>query len=140
MASIRNIAYRSLTGFMAVWLSGFLFLFCCPNAQGMAEKANSCPMAKSHSDCDKAKKAEASGRSIEAPAPICTNCTFLPVVFDKSRKVELANNQLAVPATELVVRRASFAIVWTKVIPSAPLAGRIPDRHGTYLRNRVFRI
>src|SRR4051794_21795082 len=51
---VRNAIHKSLVAIMTVWLSGFVFLFCC-HAQ-MAE--NICPLMRLGAHCDKSQKAK----------------------------------------------------------------------------------
>ena len=139
MANIRNVAKRVLAGFMALWLSGFVFLFCCQNKAAAADM-EFCPLAKA-GHCDKGKPVDPSVANVDWPQPPCADCcAFLPVVFDKSRKIEPVQKQLAIkplPAIEVVrfipaARHGSgFAVV---------TVGLIRDKGSTYLRNSVFRL
>ena len=140
MASARHILRNSLAGFMAVWLSGVLFLFCCPEMKAAVE-ADSCPLMKMSSHCDHAAKQETANDSVEGVKPACFECcAFLPVVFDKSRKIDVVQKQIMAPAEELVVKKFEFpGIRFTAPGPTA-FEPWVPDRHAAYLMNGVFRI
>ena len=137
---VRNTIHRSLAGFLAVWLSGVLFLFCCPSSKAAVATADSCPLAKVRSHCDKAKKSDPAFPSAEAPAPVCTNCAFLPVIFDKSRKVDVVQKQLAAPVRDAVVPARDLTVSSPKKLLSSEYKTYIPDRHATHLMHCVFRI
>jgi hypothetical protein len=140
MASMRNILQRSTAGFMAVWLSGAVFLLCCPEMKAAAP-ADSCPLAKMSSHCDHAAKQETGNDSVEGVRPACFECcAFLPIVFDKSRKIDVVQKQIVAPSQELVVKRFEFPLVSVKRLPPVIVQRNVPDRHGTYLVNGVFRI
>ena len=85
---IKKYLHRSLAGVMAVWLSGVVFLLCCQTTAAAMPDGDSCPMAKMSSHCDKMKQQNADSAVFEAPPVNCLNCGFLPVVFDKTRKIE----------------------------------------------------
>ena len=142
MASVRNILHRSLAGFMAVWLSGFLFLFCCPEMKAAVEETESCPLMKmSASHCDKAAKQDTGNDSIEGSRPACFECcAFLPVVFDKSRKIDVVEKQITEPPQEVAAANFTFPVLHTHTTIATAFSQRVPDRHGTYLVNGVFRI
>jgi len=142
MATVRNVLHRSLAGFMVVWLSGVVFLFCCPEMKAAAPEADSCPLMKmSSSHCDKAAKQQPAGDTIEGVRPACFDCcAFLPVVFDKSRKIDVVQKQIAAPVEKVVATKFDFPVTRTASFLAAAFKQRIPDRHGTYLVNGVFRI
>ena len=56
MANFRKNLHRTLTGFMAIWLSGVVFLLCCHVQNVNAAEMGSCPLAKLGIHCDKAEK------------------------------------------------------------------------------------
>lgn len=132
---------RVVAGFMALWLSGFVFLFCCQNMKAAEMEAESCPLMKMSSHCDRASQQEAATDSLAGSRPACVECcAFLPVVFDKSRKVDLVQKQIAPPADKPAPEPFRVPVSATPSTPELSFADRVPDRHGTYLVNRVFRI
>lgn len=132
--------HKALTGFMAVWLSGVVFLLCCQTMNAKALAAESCPLAKKSDHCDKAKKAEQNAPVIEFKGGSSVECcSFLHAVFDKARKVEQNQKQIAITSKVLPFRfepprPASISPTF------AASRSRVPDRHGTFIRNCVFRI
>lgn len=138
--TVKKIAQRSLAGFMALWLSGVVFLLCCQTMNANAMAAESCPLAKLSEHCDKAKKAT------EITSVVGLNqensvdcCAFLPAVFDKARKIEQTQKQMAITPKSIAVR---FKLQRpSNSSPTFPaFQSRVPDRHGTFIKNCVFRI
>lgn len=136
---IKRMMQRSAAGFMAVWLSGFVFLFCCQNMRAAAE-AEFCPMAKM-GHCDHAQKADPNAASFEKTQPVCVDCcAFLPAVFDKTRKVEPAQKHLA-QATLPKIAIAFNAPVVEHIPTIAALSNEfVANGRSTHLRHCVFRI
>lgn len=99
-----------MSGFMAIWLTGLVFVFCC----GMMEAPASveiCPLAKAGSHCNKMKSesdsphfsGETNGFSFDC-------CAFLPALFDKVRKLEKYQETAQVPdKLKIDAPRFSFA-------------------------------
>ncbi len=141
MATFRKILHRSLAGFMAAWLSGIVFLFCCPDMKAAVE-ADSCPLMKmSSSHCDKAATQKNTNDAIEGIKPACFDCcAFLPVVFDKSRKIDVVQKQIVTPSEKVVASKFDFPVISAASFFAAAFKQRVPDRRGTYLVNGVFRI
>ena len=77
-----------ISGLLAVWLSGFVLLFCCGAMQTTA--ANEiCPLAKAGNHCDKTKsKSNSPTFSSESDNQNFDCCAFLPALFEKTRKLE----------------------------------------------------
>lgn len=141
MRTKRNILQRSLAGFMAVWLSGVVFLFCCPQVKAAAEEADSCPLIKMGSHCDKAAGQNSSNNSIERTTTPCFECcAFLPLVFDKSRKIDTVQKQVLVSVEVVVASKFEFAKISARPVPSSRFITRIADRGESYLVHRSFRI
>ena len=131
---IRKIAHRSVAGVMAIWLSGIVLVFCCDVRGGQASHG-SCPLAKMSHHCDKAKQASTSAFAFDGMG----RCELLPAVFDKSRKVEQIEKQsAATPA--LAVVRFSLPLVRHVSVSPIPTLVYVPDRQGSFIRNRVLRI
>ncbi len=124
---------------MAVWLSGFVFLFCCQPIDAKPA-ADSCPLKKMGVHCDMAEKQNTASDVVDRSTEPCVDCcAFLPIVFDKTRKIEQNQKQIAVVPEALtrrpaIIRPANFS----HSLPA--IRSRVSNRHGTYLRNCVFRI
>jgi len=134
---LKRIAHKTLAGFMAVWLSGVVFLLCCQQMNGAGTDAESCPLAKMSAHCDKAGPGFSFAESTDETAMDC--CGFLPAVFDKARKVEQTQKQFAVAQ-----KPAALKFTLPPVSQNSPTItafySRIPDRQTTFVKNCVFRI
>lgn len=135
-----KIVHKALTGFMAVWLSGVVFLLCCQTMNAKAMAADSCPLAKKSEHCNKAKKADQKGPVIEFKRESRVECcSFLQAVFDKARKVEQGQEQVAIAPKVSPVR--FVPPIRKSILPTFTATHtRVQDRHGTFKRNCVFRI
>lgn len=137
--SIKKYIRISLAGFMSVWLSGVVFLFCCQGTAAAAVDSDHCPMAKMSSNCDKAKQQNSKADFVESTVPACVDCcAFLPAVFDKTRKVEPAQEQMAPTAKVAAILFDPPTITVAAFVSQtfqqpAKLAAKI------YIQNCVFR-
>ena len=135
-----KIVHKALTGFMAVWLSGVVFLLCCQTMNAKAMAADSCPLAKKSEHCNKAKKADQKSPVFEFKGESRVECcSFLQAVFDKARKIEQGQEQVAITPKVSPVRFAPPTPA--SILPTfTTLHSHVQDRHGTFKRNCVFRI
>ena len=137
---LNKFIHKALTGFMAVWLSGVLFLLCCQTMNAKAIAADSCPLAKKSDHCDKAKKANQNAPVIEFKGGSRVECcSFLHAVFDKARKIEQSQKQIAV-TTKVVPFRFAPPRPANNSRTITTFHSRFSDRRGTFIRNCVFRI
>jgi len=109
MKHFRKVSHRSLAGFLMVWLSGVVFLFCCEMPTEAAE-GDFCPLSKAESHCDKTADEYTLLAVSERSNSAFDCCGFLPVVFDKTRKLEPKQNSDLVTSDINVVLR-HFTIV-----------------------------
>jgi len=134
---IRIIAHRSMAAFMAVWLSGVVFLLCCPSMAAASPKA-ACPLAAASDHCKRSAKKDSDVVSRQGlAATFC--CEFLPAVFDKSRKIERAERVSAAVSKPVSIRRLEVAVV-VKSSGFIQYSSPLIDQHEIFLRNRVLRI
>ena len=92
---LKTYVRLGLAGFLAVWLSGVAFLICCPTVAANPDEAF-CPLAKMGGHCNKAKNEGSPSLKSEYTNDCgLGGCAYLPIVFDKSRKVEKAKKQTA---------------------------------------------
>jgi len=135
-----KITQRTVAAFMALWLSGFVFLFCCGPTKAALEETKSCPLAKQAHHCDTANDQNKSSDTVSRAQGVCVDCCgFLPAVFDKARKVD--QPQPPVTAPERVV-------VATRLLTPRPLRStteftystRLSDKSRTFISTQVFRI
>ncbi len=134
----RSTTHRALAGFMAMWLSGVLFLICCANMGARAAEPEFCPLAKKSAHCDKAKSDDgvpSVTTPISETSMYC--CGFLSAVFDKSRKVEQSQN-MALLAEEPVEPRQIRAPALDHSPLLAAYHPRLPNFQKTFIQNCVF--
>jgi len=138
-ARLRKITHKTLSAYLAVWLSGVVFLFCCDEINGES-KADSCPLAKMSAHCDKAEKDKASqviASQTTEQGMDC--CAFIPVLFDKTRTVE-RNQQPSAAAPSLVVEVPRLVLIPSDFAPAKAYRSIALLRNDTFLKNRTFRI
>jgi len=132
-----HIFRTTLTAFMAVWLSGFVFLLIC--GRGPDTAVEFCPLAKAGIHCDKAEKqrnAEKVEKQTGDQGVDC--CAFIPAFFDKTRTVE--SHQIAPPVVSSPVSQPVAVIVRTNFVPAFHPPPFVPLRNDTFLINRSFRL
>lgn len=136
----KKMTRTTLAGFMAVWLSGVVFLFCCGTMDAMAADSDICPLAKMSADCDKAEKAGANAAIVVSSDESSVGCcAFLPAVFDKSRKVERDQKQIALASTSVVIEPQLPKVAAPHRIPTT-FRPHIPDRQRSFVKNCAFLI
>src|SRR4051812_44507554 len=102
----RNITQQTVAAFMALWLSGFVFLFCCGPTKAAVEETKSCPLAKQAHHCDTANQQNEVSDTVSRAQGVCVDCCgFLPAVFDKARKVDQPQPSITAPERVLVAAR-----------------------------------
>ena len=139
--SLKKYIRISLAGFMSVWLSGVVFLFCCEKINGKTSEVEFCPLAKmSSDDCPMAKEQNADAEVVETAQEDCVGCcAFLPVVFDKTRKIEQNQKQIATPANVVAVQFNPPGTVNFSPKPFV-IYSRINYQNDLLVKNCVFRI
>lgn len=129
---------KTLAGFMVIWLSGFLFLFCCDMPEMQAKEF--CPLGKAKSHCDKAKAENASPLVSKETADHGLDCCgFMPAVFDKTRKVE-KNRQPAQPVDKVKVDLPKFVFIKNDFGASAKYRPQEFSQNKIFIKNCIFRI
>jgi hypothetical protein len=99
-----------------------------------------CPLAKMGGHCDKANDEQALSWNTEATDDCgVKGCAYLPIVFDKSRKIE-KTQKYAVPASTVVL--ANFAPpTASRILSSAAVSyDRISYDNRILSRNCILRI
>lgn len=140
ISQFRTISHKTLAAFMTVWLSGVVFLFCCQEMNAAPTEAEFCPLAKVKAHCDKAAPASANvSFAATADAKTIDCCGFLPAMFDKARKIEQAQKQIALKAKPVPLKFALPFFANTPLEVSA-FYSRMPDKQTTFIQNCVFRI
>jgi len=131
---------RIISGSLIIWLSGVVFLFCCGMPKTQASNAESCPLAKTH-HCSKQSNAETISDfvSIEREPQSLECCKFLPLVFDKARKIEKIQ-KFEKARTIVKVFQPVFSIGNRQLPASKKIHSVFVNRENTHLINCVFRI
>jgi hypothetical protein len=138
---MKTIAYKAGAGFMALWLSGVVFILCCHLQNGYVAKRDSCPLVKLGAHCDKgqekAKQPEIITRQSDDQGMDC--CAFIPAFFDKTRTND--NHQQVAVAPPAAIPAPSITVI-TRHDYAPPRAYRSPSilKNDTFLKNRTFRI
>src|SRR5437763_16653697 len=85
----RQIIRKSVAAFMAVWLSGFVFIFCCYANSTASHMTEFCPMHTASHHCDGGMEQNDASTAVGRAEAVCFDCCgYLPAVFDKARKVD----------------------------------------------------
>lgn len=133
---------RLTAGFLTVWMSGIVFLFCCqiPGVEAADLEAESCPLAKTHDSCNKSSnKNESQFVSIEKEHLNLECCRFLPAVFDKARKIEKLQ-ETGQSASNIKISILKSLFVKQEFAQPKVFRSLILNRENTRLKNCVFRI
>lgn len=139
MKHFRKISHKSLAGFLMIWLSGIVFLFCCEMAAAQSLESEFCPLSKTQSHCDKAADNNLNTLS-DQPAGSSTGCcAFLPAVFDKTRKIEKAQ-QPVMADYKLFVNRPRFILANDNREIPANYRATVLSQNNLHIRNCILRI
>ena len=140
MKQFKKYSRKGLAGFMSIWLSGIALLFFC-QLPARANGVDSCPLARvSKGHCDHAGSAEKSKSESfsQSTAQAFDCCSFIPAVFDKTRKIDrhphpAGIGEKTVPL-RLKIRPARRS--WPKSVQASnlPAPGRI------FIKNHALRI
>jgi hypothetical protein len=138
----RHILQKTVAGLMAAWLSGFVFLFCCGDTAKAAEMGEFCPMAKpAQHHCDTATQQNEDADTVSRAKGVCIDCcAFLPVVFDKARKVDQPQQPLVAPERVAMVARQVTPRLHRRTGVIDDYRARLPDKSRTFISTQVFRI
>ena len=139
MQQTKHIIRKTVAGFMGLWLSGFVFVFCCYANSAVTMMTESCPMHMASQHCDGVMGQNDTSDTVDRIEAVCFDCCgYLPAVFDKARKVD---------RTAPVTAPERVAVVARLITPRpirAPLApayrARLADKSRTFISTQVFRI
>jgi hypothetical protein len=135
----KHAAHRFFAGFMAIWLSGAVFLLCCERMNAAPDDAEFCPLAKMSAHCDKGRKADPFRPRISTGLESADCCAFLPAIFDKTRKVEQVQKQIA--AAPAVLAAPGFRLATKVTAPTfTSFSPRIEAHQKLFIQNCAFRI
>jgi hypothetical protein len=129
-----------ISGSLIIWLSGIVFLFCCEMPKAQASNAESCPLAKKN-HCSKQSDVETiSGfASFQPERQTIDCCRFLPLVFDKARKIEKIQ-KAETAQTVVKVFQPAFSTANHSFPAPRNIHSVVINRENTHLKNCVFRI
>ena len=136
---LKQFTTRSLAGFMAFWLTGVAFLFCCEKINAATTGAEFCPLAKISAHCDKASKADAGNAAVSDGGHRVECCEFLPALFNKARKLEQVQKHSLPAPVELIVPRPRVAAI-NHTPPVLTIYPRIGGGQKLFIQHCVFRI
>ncbi len=137
---LKTIMHQTLAGFMAIWLSGVIFLLCCHVQNTIAAGMDSCPLVKLGAHCDKAEKEKDSEKVTNQSSDTGMDCcAFIPVLFDKTRTRD-GNQQIAVMAPSTTVVKPRLVTIRTNFAPAYSHLSTVLTKNDTFLKNRTFRI
>lgn len=135
----RHTFRKTVAGFMALWLSGFVFVFCCYANSTVKMMTESRPMHTASHHCDGMMRQNDESRTVGRVEGICFDCCgYLPAVFDKARKVD---QHASVTAPERVA--VTPRLVTPRPLRAAPATAyraRLADKSRTFISTQVFRI
>jgi hypothetical protein len=137
--SQRNIK-QTVAGSLIIWLSGIVFLFCCEMPKAQASNVESCPLAKTN-HCSK----QSDVKTVSGFASLQTNqqsfdcCKFLPLVFDKARKIEKIQ-KAETAQTFIKVFQPLFSAVNRQFHAPQNFHSVVINQENIHLKNCVFRI
>jgi hypothetical protein len=130
---------RLIAAGLTLWLSGFVLLFHC---QIRAEAVtDSCPLKAVSPHCRKKAAAEESAAHVQRQVPLTADCcAFLPIVFDKARKLESPQKITSAEPPRTTVPPIFGQTVLVRNVTPQTYAARLPDKQSSFIVNRVFRI
>jgi hypothetical protein len=129
---------KIISSLLVVWLSGFVFLFCCGTMEVKAQ-TESCPLAKAKRHCDKAETGNSAFSLKQTSGEAFGCCGFLPAVFDKARKIE-KNHQTANVSDKVKIERPRFSPVKREFAVAETYRPPILSQEKTFIKNCIFRI
>lgn len=134
-----QIVRKSISGILTVWLSGFVFVFCCHASLAAQHGHDSCPMARQSHHCDRHSEQAGDATAANRAEGTCLiNCGYLPAVFDKARKVDQSAPVVAPPRAASVARL--FTPRPTRARQASAYRARLTDKSRTFISIQVFRI
>ncbi|MBC7900290.1 MAG: hypothetical protein H7070_09580 [Saprospiraceae bacterium] len=136
---LTKLVKKPIAAFMAFWLSGFLFLFCCGSMPSANAAAEHCPLKQKSEHCDRgSEKNNAVSRQTGHASLGC--CAYLSIVFDKARKIDrMVDSSSDVPA-EVQVDAPKLRSVAVSFQTPAAYSPPVLYRKNVFIDNCVFRI
>ena len=135
----RQIIRKSISGFMTVWLSGFVFIFCCYANSTVKMMTESCPMHAASHHCDGMMEQNDASNTVGRVEAVCFDCCgYLPAVFDKARKVDQSVPVTAPERVAITPRPITPRPIRATLLPA--YQARLTDKSRTFISTQVFRI
>lgn len=128
---------KIFTASLAIWLTGAVFVFCCVNVKATNVEDFSCPLSK-FGKCEKSNNSSFALSETESAKFDC--CGFIAKLFDKTRKAERAQKDVAAKfeTDSIEFLKAYPKSYRTKLIKQSSISQSFKIR--THLKNRVLRI
>lgn len=128
-----------MAGSLALWLSGFVFLFCCGTMPFKA-KTESCPLAKTSGHCNKGNQAKDTPTFSGESTAMFNCCEFIPKVYDKFRYFEKAKKDVQPAGGKPEIERTQFIAVENRFETARTFHQTALAQPKIFIRNCVFRI
>ena len=140
MRSYRKIFKRAVAGTMSIWLSGFVFIFCCHMAPPTGP-ADHCPLEKLGVHCDRAEKERNSAKlKADESQQGIDCCAFIPAFFDKTRNVDNGARFVSGPTATIESKSAALRFQIRPAAISGSYRSALIFKNHTFLINRTIRI
>ncbi len=134
-----RIIRKSVSGFMALWLSGFVFIFCCYANSAVTHVTEFCPMHTASHHCDGDMGQNGASDTVGRLEGVCFDCCgYLPAVFDKARKVDQPAPVTAPERLAIAPRLITPRPIRAPLLPA--YRARLTDKSRTFISTQVFRI
>ena len=135
-----NRIHKTFTAFMAIWLSGVVFVGWCGAMNFGSSDRVSCPLAKVSNHCDKQAGKTGSHTVVKLSENRYFDCCgFIPLVFDKARKVDSRQAETG-PAAETLNVRFEIPPYTGVGETTRPRYKPPPKYRKLFITNRVLRI
>lgn len=130
---------KTISGLLAVWLSGFVFLFCCGIAEAKTTEAEFCPLAKASEHCNKTNQSN-DLPTVSSELNIQFNCCgFLAKVFDKFRKIDKTEKEIET-SDKFRIERPRFNVAQAHFSATKIFHQPVLIQEKIFIKNCVFRI
>ena len=130
---------KIMSASLAIWLSGFVLLFCCGAMEAKTAETEFCPLAKAEKHCNKTKADENQTSFSGDSSSTFDCCNFLPAIFDKVRKVE-KTERVAPIADKIKIESPRFLPVKNNFERAENYRKSSFRQEKIFIENCVFRI
>ena len=128
---------RPVSGFITIWLTGIVMLFCCGPMEGASQKAALAPAGTGH-----CSHAAPSNESADFPVNLAAStacCEIFGSLFNNDRKVE-RGNLFDLKTAFLPAAYYPPAIILTAPLPTRARVSFAAGRSKVFIKNRSIRI